>query len=93
MLGSPHFVELTADLDTRLEREGTDLRLSLKPGKRDVLAARQLLVELDGKYQLNTAGDFFYPERHLVLDTQCLSVKESAHRIIERWQLPRGDVA
>jgi hypothetical protein len=85
--GRTLFVELTADLDTRLAREGTPLRLSLKPSKRDVPASRQHLRDLHENYKLNTDGDFFYPDRHLVLNTQNMSATESAKAIAKYWTL------
>ena len=91
--GRSCFVELTGDLETRLQREGTPVRLSLKPAKQNVAAARQQLLEFEGKYKVNTDGDFFYPDRHLVLDTQRFTAAESARKIIDRWGLPCGDAA
>jgi hypothetical protein len=70
--GEVFFVELLASLPARLEREGTPLRLSLKPSKHHVQAARALL-------------DFPYPERHLVLDTEQYSPLECAQRIAACW--------
>jgi hypothetical protein len=83
--GEVFFVELLASLPARLEREGTPLRLSLKPSKHHVQAARALLVEFEGKYQLNSTNDFPYPERHLVLDTEQYSPLECAQRIAACW--------
>ena len=63
------FVELLPSLESRIAREGTPLRLSLKPSKNDVERARALHLELVGKYRLNSEGKFPYPDRHLIVDT------------------------
>jgi len=86
--GATYFVELVADLQTRLSREGTPLRLALKPTKRDVEAARSYLREIEGQYKLNSNGDFFYPDRHLVLDTRLLDALAAALAIAQRFDLP-----
>jgi hypothetical protein len=83
--GKIFFVELVASLPARLEREGTPLRLSLKPSKRNVPSARALLVEFEGKYKLNSTNDFPYPEHHLVLNTEQCSSLECAQRIAAHW--------
>ena len=83
--GQVFFVELVASLPARLEREGTPLRLSLKPSKHNVQSARALLVEFEGKYKLNSANDFPYPEHHLVLNTEQYSPLECAQRIAAHW--------
>jgi hypothetical protein len=49
------FVELLASLAARIAREGTPLRIALKPSKQDVERARALHAELDGKYRMNSA--------------------------------------
>jgi len=83
--GQVFFVELVASLPARLEREGTPLRLSLKPSKHNVQSARALLVEFEGKYKLNSTNDFSYPEHHLVLNTEQYSPLECAQRIAAHW--------
>lgn len=83
------FVELTASLQARVAREGTPLRLSLKPAKHDVERAKALHLEADGKYRMNSRGDFPYPQGHLVIDTECQSPLESAELIIRHFGLAR----
>jgi hypothetical protein len=83
--GQVFFVELVASLPARLEREGTPLRLSLKPSKHNVQSARALLVEFEGKYKLNSTNDFPYPEHHLVLNTEQYSPLQCAQRIAAHW--------
>jgi hypothetical protein len=83
--GQVFFVELIASLPARLEREGTPLRLALKPSKHNVQASRALLVEFEGKGKFNSTNDFPYPERHLVLNTEQYSPLECAQRIVAHW--------
>jgi hypothetical protein len=61
-------VELYADQDTRLAREGTELRLKHKRSLRDREASRQRLLDADAAHQLSTSGDFFYPNQYLRVD-------------------------
>lgn len=83
------FVELVADQETRLAREGTQLRLEHKRTKRDVEQARALLRSADQECQLNTVeGEFFYPDRYLLVDNSRLTAGAAAERIVESMQLP-----
>lgn len=82
------FVELAADQEERLRRNATELRLAEKRPKRDIEASRENLLHLDASYQLNTDGDFFYPERHLRIDNTDLLPQEVARMIVERFELP-----
>ena len=82
------FVELLASLRARIGREGTPLRLALKPAKRDVERARAFHLETDGKYRMNSANDFPYPESHLVLDTEALSPSEAALKVAQHFRFP-----
>jgi hypothetical protein len=79
------FVELTASLQARIAREGTPLRLSLKPGKLDVERAKAFHLEADGKHCMNSRADFPYPERHIVINTESQSPAESAASIVEHF--------
>jgi hypothetical protein len=83
-------VELTASLQARVAREGTPLRLSLKPAKHDVERAKAFHLEADGKYQMNSRADFPYPQRHIVIDTELQSPVESAELIIQHFGFARA---
>jgi hypothetical protein len=85
------FVELAADLEERLRRNETELRLAEKRPKRDLERSRRLLLEAEEKYRLNSAGDFFYPERHLRIDNTHLPPDAVARRIAEAFRLPLRD--
>lgn len=82
------FVELLASRETRIAREGTPLRLALKPVHRDVQKARSMHAELDAKYRMNSNGEFPYPDSHLLVDTEQQSPNQSAVIIQEHFGLP-----
>lgn len=82
------FVELLASTEARIAREGTPLRLALKPAKRDVERARALHAEADARYQLNSNGAFPYPERYLLLDTERQPPDESALLVARHFGFP-----
>jgi chloramphenicol 3-O-phosphotransferase len=81
------FVELLASTEARMAREGTPLRLALKPAKRDVESARALHQVVDAKYQLNSSEAFPhpYPQRHLLLDTERQSPEASARLVMSHY--------
>jgi len=85
------FVELVASLQARIAREGTPLRLSLKPSKRDVERARALHTEVDSKYRMNSNNDFPYPGSHLVVDTERHSPAEAARLVAQYFGFAHAD--
>jgi hypothetical protein len=88
--GRLDFVELYADQATRLAREGTALRMEHKRSKQDVEASRQRLLDDDVNHQLNTNGDFVYPDHHLRLDNTELSPVRAAQRIAQHLQIAQA---
>ena len=82
------FVELTASRAARIAREGTPLRLALKPVKRDVERARAYHEHIDARHSMNSRGDFPYPQSHLIIDTERLEPNEAARHIAIRFGLP-----
>ena len=85
--GRLDFIELFADLDTRLTREGTPLRLEHKRSKRDLVAARQRVLD-DEVHRTSTDGDFCYPDQHFRLDNRQLAPADAAVRIAEHLRIP-----
>ena len=83
-----HFVELLASRAARIEREGTPLRLELKPAKRNVERARAYHAEIDARHTMNSDGDFPYPASHLIIDTETISPDEAAEKIASHFSLP-----
>lgn len=78
--------ELEADLATRLDRNRTPNRLAAKPSKRDVEASEGRLRAAEEKYQLNSRGDFPYPE-HMKINNTTLAPEEAAALIDEHFNL------
>lgn len=85
------FVELSADLDTRLQRNRTELRLAEKRSKRDVRWSDANVREME-RYVMNTGrgsgseplpGDALLAQhRHLRLDNSRLAPDDAAARIL-----------
>jgi len=88
--GRLDFVELYADQDTRLAREGTELRLKHKRSLQDREASRQRLLDADAAHQLSTSGDFCYPNQYLRVDNTHLPPAQAAERIAEHLQIAVG---
>ncbi len=86
--GRALYVELRAELATRLAREGTAARVAMKPVKRDVEGARALQRDFEARFRMRSEGDFPYPGRHLVVDTDRVGPAAAAQRIVERFGLP-----
>ncbi|MBI5275695.1 MAG: hypothetical protein HY854_04480 [Burkholderiales bacterium] len=82
------FVELLATRRAREKREGSALRLSLKPAKRDVRSARELHARVDAQHTMNSDGQFPYPDRHVVIDTEAMKPEQAAMEIARRFNLP-----
>jgi len=81
------YVELEATQAERLRRNETPLRLAEKKPKRDLENSRAHLLDADRRYQLNSRGDFPYPERHLKIDNTELAPETVAQGIIEHFRL------
>jgi hypothetical protein len=84
--GRAVFVELTADLETRLSRNASEPRISAKPSKKDVEASRQRLLENDQAYQLDSRGVFPFPD-YLRIDNTHLEPRAVAERIAVHFGL------
>jgi len=80
------YPELWADLDTRLARNESDMRLQAKPSKRDLVASRERLIEADGRHQLSSNGAFPF-EPHLFIDNSAMSPRDAATLIARHFLL------
>ena len=80
-----YFVELEADLEERLRRNESELRLAAKPSKRNIETSRANLIHHEENYQLNTGGNFFYEENYLKINNTNLSPEETARKIVEKF--------
>lgn len=84
------FVELRADLDTRLQRNRTEHRLAHKASKRDLEWSDANVRELEQTWQMTSDhgphlfADLFTRHPHLVVDTADRTVAESAD-VIAGW--------
>lgn len=85
--GNFYFVELSADLQTRLERNVTPHRLASKFTKNDIERSTKDLLETIEKYRLNSyEGETICPN-HLKINNTNLSPDEVSNIIIEKFGL------
>ena len=85
--GSFYFVELSADLQTRLERNVTPHRLASKFSKNDIERSTNDLLKTMEKYRLNSnEGEEICPN-HLKINNTDLSPEEVSTIIVERFNL------
>jgi len=87
--GRVAYVELETSQEERLRRNETEFRLAAKPFKRDLVASRRQLIELDDKYQLNSRGRLAGRDDYLHIDNTRLSAAEVAERIISFFGLAK----
>ncbi|MGF1426098.1 hypothetical protein [Kitasatospora sp. LaBMicrA B282] len=87
--GRVRFLELAADQQARLRRNESPSRLAEKPSKRDVEQSRRILLDLDERHRLNSAGEFDHREDYLRLDNTHLEPAEVAERAIAHFGLRR----
>lgn len=85
------FVELSADLDTRLERNVTPHRMERKASKRDIEWSKANLLSDTEKHKLNTGTDEFWFENHIKIDNKNLEPDEVADMIIKKFALVAND--
>lgn len=81
------FVELQADLDARLSRNESAFRLAQKPGKRDVVASRRRLLEVQEKHQLHSRDYFAGRSDYLLIDNTRLTPDAVAAQVIDTFGL------
>ena len=85
--GSFFFVELSADLATRLARNETPYRMERKASKRDVAWSRSNLLKDAENHRLNSDEGEIWFENHLKIDNTNLSPDEVADRVIKHFGL------
>ena len=89
--GNFYFVELFADIDTRLMRNATPHRMERKASKRDLEWSRANLLGDARSHRLNSnEGEVWY-ENHLKIDNTCLSPDEVADEVIRAFGLVPRD--
>ncbi len=85
--GKFYFVELSAELETRLERNETPHRMKMKASKRNVEWSRQDLLRTAEKHRLNSNSNETWFENHIKIDNTHLEPDEVADRIISAYHL------
>ncbi len=89
--GKFYFVELSADLDTRLKRNETAYRMERKASKKDVEWSRSNLLRDTEKHRLNSEEGETWFENHLKIDNSNLEPVQVADKVIEAFGLVPND--
>ena len=85
--GEFYFVELSADIETRLERNETPHRMERKASKRDVAWSKANLLKDASNHRLNSEDGEVWFENHIKIDNTNLCPDEVADTVIERFKL------
>lgn len=85
--GNFYFVELSADLETRLARNETPYRLEKKASKKDVEWSRANLLKDAKNHKLNSDEGVTWFSNHLKIDNTNLNPDQVADNIIEAFGL------
>ncbi len=85
--GQFYFVELSAALERRLERNETPHRMERKPSKRNKEWSRRDILKTAERYKLNTDEGETLFSHHLKIDNTDLTPDEVADRVIEAFGL------
>ena len=85
--GNFYFVELYADVKTRLERNVTPHRLESKLSKQNVEWSNNELVKSMEKYRLSSNENEYLFDTHYKIDNTNLAPEDVADMIIEKFKL------
>jgi len=85
--GTVYFVELEAEVDSRLERNKHPHRLIHKPTKRNIERSEQDLKDSMSKHRSNSKQGEIQKENYLRIDNTNLSPEQTALKIKENFQL------
>ena len=85
--GSFYFVELSADLETRLARNETSHRMERKASKKDVAWSRDNLLKDAKNHRLNSDENEVWFENHLKIDNTNLEPDQVADQVIKAFHL------
>lgn len=83
--GKFYFVELSADLDTRLARNETPYRMERKASKRDLTWSRSNLISDTENHKLNSAEGETWFENHIKIDNTDLQPDQVADKVIDAF--------
>ena len=89
--GQFYFVELSADLETRIARNETPYRMERKASKKDVEWSKANLLHDAEHHRLNSEEGEYWFEHHLKIDNTDLQPDEVADRVIEAFGLTPND--
>ena len=89
--GEIYFVELSADLETRLERNETPHRMERKTSKRDVAWSKANLLKDASNHRLNSEDGEKWFENHIKIDNTSLSPDEVADMVISQYKLDANE--
>lgn len=89
--GRFYFVELFADLETRLARNETPHRMERKPSKRDLAWSRKNMLNDATRYRLNSNEGEVWFANHLKIDNTNLGPDQVADMVISRFQLSANE--
>lgn len=85
--GAFYFVELSADLEARLERNATPHRLEMKASKRDIEWSKGNLLRDAERHRLNSDDSEVWFENHIKINNTNLEPDIVADIIIEKFGL------
>ena len=85
--GKFYFVELSAELATRLARNETPYRMERKASKRDVEWSKNNLLRDAENHRLNSDDGEVWFEHHMKIDNTNLSPDEVTDRVIDYFHL------
>ena len=85
--GRFYFVELSADLETRLARNETSHRMERKASKKDVVWSKANLLKDAKNHRLNSYKNEVWFENHLKIDNTNLTPDQVADQVIEVFHL------
>ena len=85
--GNFYFVELSADLETRLFRNETPYRMERKASKKDVEWSRNNLLDDTKNHRLNSDEGEVWFENHLKIDNTNLEPDQVADIVIKEYDL------
>ena len=88
--GQFYFVELEADVKTRLERNVTPHRLASKFTKNDVERSQRDLLDTMEKYRLNSNDGELICSNHLKINNTNLEPEVVADQVIEHFKLGKS---
>lgn len=87
---SVYFIELEANLETRLKRNVEESRLLAKPSKRDIIFSKSELLDTHKQHRLNSFPNEIqqqFPDvNYLHINNTELSSGEVVEKILEKWQ-------